>query len=89
MAHPTDGEREVRIPEIFGHRKIPFRLEPSDRERLEVALPFMFMRLDHMGFKGQLDATATVVDGLGNCYEAKPFRVDLRNRASLRTPLKN
>jgi len=80
MAHSTDGEREVRIPEIISNQNIPFRLEPGDRERFEVPLPFMFARLDAMGFEGLLDVTTTVVDGVSNRYEAKPFSVNLEDR---------
>ncbi len=50
------------------------------RERFEVLLPFMFARLDAMGFEGLLDVTTTAVDGVNNRYEAKPFSVNLENR---------
>ena len=80
IAYPPNGEREVHFPEIISNRNIPFRLEPGDRERFEVLLPFMFARLDAMGFEGVLDITIIVVDGVNNHYEAKPFSVNLENR---------
>ena len=77
VAHPTQGKREARIPEIYGDRDLPFRLEPVDRIRFTVALPLMFARLEHTGFEGLVKATATVVDGLGNRYETNAVDVDL------------
>jgi hypothetical protein len=76
-AHPAVGERDVRIPETYGDREIPFRLVPSERARFDVMVPFMIVRLHYLDFKGELDVIATVIDGLGNRYEASPFKVDL------------
>jgi hypothetical protein len=75
--HPTQGMIEIQVPETYGQRKIPFWLEPSDREGFQVMTEFMFHRMERKGFEGRFRATGTVVDGGGNRYRSNPFDVDL------------
>jgi hypothetical protein len=75
--HPTEGMVKIQIPETYAARRIPFRLESRDRERFEVAAPFMRERMSRRGFEGLVYVTATVVDGGANGYKSNPFRVDL------------
>jgi hypothetical protein len=73
--HPTQGMSEVRVPETYGGRNIPFWLEPRDRERFEVMTEFMRERMKKRGFEGVPRVTATVIDGGGNRYRSKPIAV--------------
>jgi hypothetical protein len=75
--HPTQGMREIRVPETDGGREIPFWLEPEDRERFQVMTEFMFQRMARKGFEGHVRVIATVVDGGGNRYRSNPVDVDL------------
>ena len=71
--HPSQGMSEIRVPEAYGGREIPFWLEPRDRERFEVMTQFMFHRMKKRGFDGMLHVMATVIDGGGNRYRSNPF----------------
>jgi hypothetical protein len=75
--HPTQGMSEIRVPETYGGRELPFWLEPGDRERFQVMTGFMFHRMVFKGFEGRVWVTATVVDGGGNRYRSAPLAVDL------------
>jgi hypothetical protein len=75
--HPTQGVSEIRVPEAYGKRQVPFWLEPRDRERFEVMTQFMFLRMEKKGFGGMFHVTATVIDGGGNRYRSNPFAVDI------------
>jgi hypothetical protein len=73
---PGEGEIISRSGLFGGLRQPPFRLEPRNRELIDVAPPFLFPQLN----PGIYDVVATVVDGLGNHYEADKLRLDLSDR---------
>jgi hypothetical protein len=75
--HPTQGMSEIQVPETYGGREIPFWLERRDRERFQVMTQFMLHRMGMKGFEGTLRVTATVIDGGGNRYRSKPFKIDM------------
>jgi hypothetical protein len=77
--HPMHGVSEIRVPETYSGRNIPFWLESRDRERFEVMTQFMMARLEKKGFDGLLRVTTTVIDGGGNRYKSNPFDMDMSN----------
>jgi hypothetical protein len=77
--HPSQGMSDIRVPETYSGREIPFWLEPRDRERFQIMAEFMFHRMGMRGFEGVPRVTATVIDGSGNRYRSNPFDMDMRD----------
>lgn len=77
--HPSQGMSDIRVPETYSGREIPFWLEPGDRERFQIMAGFMFHRMGMKGFEGVPRVTATVIDGGGNRYRSNPFDMDMRD----------
>jgi hypothetical protein len=77
--HPSQGMSDIRVPETYSGREIPFWLEPGDRERFQIMAGFMFHRMGMKGFEGVPRVTATVIDGGGNRYRSNPFDMNMRD----------
>ena len=69
LTEPSEGEIISRAGLIGVGGELPFRLEPRDRKLIDLTPPFLYALLKPAIY----DVVATVVDGLGNHYEAEAF----------------